>query len=348
MQRERLHAQPRHAQLQRRGQEQRRPGTCEPHRGPHPRNDSQPPDAVHNLTATQEAGTRNVTVQWEPAETGTAGDTYTVAGVPGRTRTRSIQDCASSGGRTTCNVTFPDLDTGTYTFTVTPSSLGTPGAASTTTLTVVETEAPAAVENLEGRQDGDANAAIITRNAPASGGPAARYIVTRESHDVRTIETGECHRSGSSCSTRFDSLTHDTHHFEVAAENTGGRGPAQTVAVAIDRAAPPLTASFSDIPEAHNGTAFRFKLTFSENVPITYRRLRNAAFSVQGGRTTRAQRVVRGQGDNTNWWITIRPLASDQEVVITLEGERACATTGAVCTDDGRMLSNTPTATVGP
>ena len=56
----------------------------------------------------------------------------------------------------------------------------------------------------------------------------------------------------------------------------------------------PLTASFEDLPEAHDGeNAFRFRVAFSENIGISFRSLREDAFEVTGGRVTRGKRVDR-------------------------------------------------------
>ena len=46
----------------------------------------------------------------------------------------------------------------------------------------------------------------------------------------------------------------------------------------------PLTASFTGLPEAHDGeSAFRFRLAFSERIAISFRSLREDAFEVTGG-----------------------------------------------------------------
>ena len=59
-----------------------------------------------------------------------------------------------------------------------------------------------------------------------------------------------------------------------------------------------------------------------------------------------ARRLVRGS--NQRWEITVAPDGRD-DVAVTLPGERACGAVGAVCTADGRRLSNSPSATVpGP
>ena len=110
----------------------------------------------------------------------------------------------------------------------------------------------------------------------------------------------------------------------------------------------PLTASFSDLPEAHDGSsAFTFTLTFSEDVEgLSYATLRDGAFDVAGGRVVKAPRKVRGS--NESWTIHVEP-DGNGPVTVALPETTDCADDGAVCTPDGRMLSNGSRATVpGP
>ena len=111
----------------------------------------------------------------------------------------------------------------------------------------------------------------------------------------------------------------------------------------------PLTASFSGAPAEHDGeSAFTFQVQFSEEVGISYVTLRDESFSEANGDVTAARRV---DGRHDLWEITVEPDDSREAVTITLNGDRDCGTTGAVCTrgDDPRPLSNSPSATVaGP
>ena len=98
-----------------------------------------------------------------------------------------------------------------------------------------------------------------------------------------------------------------------------------------------LTASFGNMPAAHNGTAFTFDLTFSEEFGISYVTLRDHAFSVTDGEVTSARRLT--QGSNIGWTITVTP-DSAADVTIVLPVTTDCNADGAVCTADGRKLSN--------
>ena len=115
-----------------------------------------------------------------------------------------------------------------------------------------------------------------------------------------------------------------------------------------DTGPPPLTASFEDVPEAHDGdSAFRFRLAFSEPIAISFRSLREDAFEVTGGRVTRGKRVDRRKD---LFEITVEPDGGG-EVAISLPAGRECSVSGAICTwgPPRKQLTNTPTATVaGP
>ena len=98
-----------------------------------------------------------------------------------------------------------------------------------------------------------------------------------------------------------------------------------------------LTASFANMPATHNGSAFTFDLTFSEEFGISYVTLRDDAFSVTDGEVTSARRLT--QGSNIGWTITVTP-DSAADVTIVLPVTTDCDADGAVCTADGRKLSN--------
>ena len=109
---------------------------------------------------------------------------------------------------------------------------------------------------------------------------------------------------------------------------------------------PALTARFEAAPEAHDGAGtFTVRLVFSEPVAISYQTLRDESLSAAGGSVEAARRV---DGRSDLWEITLKP-ASDEPVTLTLAAGRACDTAGAVCTADGRRLSNEAVLTVpGP
>ena len=109
----------------------------------------------------------------------------------------------------------------------------------------------------------------------------------------------------------------------------------------------PLTASFTGVPESHDGaSAFTFGLTFSEEVKLSYRTLRDEAFNVGGGAVRKAKR--RQQGSNPGWTITVKPDGSGA-VAIRLPATSSCSASGAICTAAGQPLSHSLSKTVaGP
>ncbi len=128
-----------------------------------------------------------------------------------------------------------------------------------------------------------------------------------------------------------------------------GRALSEGISTTVEgpEAPPPLTASFEDLPAAHDGSAFTFRVAFSRDIGISYEALREDAFAVSGGRTTRGARV----DDRRDLFeMTVEPDGGG-DVAITLEADRDCAESGAICTkgEPRRRLTNSPSATVaGP
>ena len=111
---------------------------------------------------------------------------------------------------------------------------------------------------------------------------------------------------------------------------------------ATDAAAPPrtpLTASIHDAPESHDGeNSFTFELRFSEepDPAFRYEALRDQALTASGGTVTNVRRL--DPPGNVRWEITVEP-SSDADVTIVLAETADCDDQGAICTEDGRMLS---------
>ena len=108
----------------------------------------------------------------------------------------------------------------------------------------------------------------------------------------------------------------------------------------------PLTATFENMPAEHDGSEFTFDLAFSENVAAGYARVRDDALRATGATIGKAQRKT--QGSNQNWTITVKPSGTNQ-IGISLPATPNCDAAGAICTDDGRKLSHSTSASVlGP
>ena len=147
-----------------------------------------------------------------------------------------------------------------------------------------------------------------------------------------TLEAGRpCDEEGAICTSDGRSLSEEI--------TTTVEGP--------ETGPPALTASFEDMPEAHDGErAFKLRIAFSEPLSrMSGRRLREDVVAVAGGRATKAGRVNRRRD---LWKVTVEP-DSPADVTVTLAAGAACGTPAAVCTSDGRALSNSISTTVaGP
>ena len=140
--------------------------------------------------------------------------------------------------------------------------------------------------------------------------------------------------------------------FKLLLSNVTGAAVANYEAVGTIRndetpPRPELTAEFEGMPAAHDGeSAFTLRIASSDRLSMMNgRRLREDVVAVSGGRATSAGRVDRRRD---LWRLTVEP-DSPADVTVTVAAGAACGTPAAVCTKDGRALSNTISATVaGP
>ena len=105
----------------------------------------------------------------------------------------------------------------------------------------------------------------------------------------------------------------------------------------------PLTAAIHDAPESHDGQAdFTFELRFSEEPTEGFSSLtlRDHAFTVTGG-TVEGARQLDGDSatPNIRWEISVTP-DSNADVTVELPATEDCDAQGALCTEDGTMLSS--------
>ena len=132
------------------------------------------------------------------------------------------------------------------------------------------------------------------------------------------------------------------------AQDANGRGNAASATLRIDAPAPPLEASFVNVPSEHDGaTAFTVKLSFSaEPRGLSYKTVRDSLLEVSCatescGTVTKALRVT--DGSDREWNVTVEP---SQAYAITLTlPPRACSETAAVCVN-GRPLAEPASATI--
>ena len=141
--------------------------------------------------------------------------------------------------------------------------------------------------------------------------------------------TGECTATGAICTTGGLKLS-----GSVSAEVAG-----QTVT--------PLTAEFANVPSEHDGSgAFEVRVLFSEALAAGGSGRRIAQALALSGATRGDVRRVEGRRDLYRF--QLRP-SGNGAVTVSLASTGACGGAAAVCTSDGRALSNVPETTVaGP
>ena len=110
---------------------------------------------------------------------------------------------------------------------------------------------------------------------------------------------------------------------------------------------PALTSSSHDIPSSHDGASkFTFELRFSENVVgLSYKTLRDRAFTVTGGDITKAKRLEARM--NIRWEITVAP-DGNGAVNLVLPITTDCSTEGAICKDGGKLSNHLDITVNGP
>ena len=105
------------------------------------------------------------------------------------------------------------------------------------------------------------------------------------------------------------------------------------VAVSIARA--PLSARFEHVPAGHYRTAsFALQLAFSEPIEMPEEKIQRTLM-VTGGRMKSVQQV---NGSSDLWELTAIPDSND-DVSLSLPPTTSCDADNAICTADGRMLS---------
>ena len=215
-----------------------------------------------------------------------------------------------------------------------------------------------------------ATAAVAPRpNAPATGAPAitgtpqvnetltsdTQAIADEDglsniSYGYQWMATGS-NISGATGSSYILTSNEEGQTITLSVTFTDDRGHQETLTSAatgsVAAAPSPLTASTQDVPGSHDGNnSFTFELHLSEEFSISYKTLRDHAFTVTGGEVIKARRLE--QGKNAGWEITVQP-SEDGTVTTLLPATTDCTAEGAICTEDGRMLSNQLEVTVtGP
>ena len=107
-------------------------------------------------------------------------------------------------------------------------------------------------------------------------------------------------------------------------------------ALPADRLPAPLVAYFLDVPKNHDGQSdLKFRIYFSEGTPMTADAL-SQHLVVIGGELVN---VVEVGSEGRIWALTIRS-NHGEDVSVVMPAETDCEVEGAICTEDGRVLSN--------
>ena len=279
--------------------------------------------------------------------------------VSGRAVTLTLASAVESGETVTVSYTRPDgssfiRDTqgnraGSFSGeTVTNNTAGSTDTSQRSDSSEPEAQAPGAPRNL-GAATGNSGELAVSWDAPGNDGGSeitGYRVQWKESSgswdtpaDVsETAVTGTAHT--------ITGLTDGTEYsVRVRAVNSEGTGEASSEAAATPVNPTPLTATTHNKPSSHDGSAaFTFELRFSEDIEgLSYTTLQEHAFTVTGGSVSKVRRLEPGK--NARWEITIQP-SSDAGVTILLPNTTDCATQGAICSSDGRKLSNSLTVSV--
>ena len=321
-------------------------------------------DSSIGFTVTlDEAATDTVTVDYATSDgTATAGTDYTStsgtltfnAGTTSKTISVSIADDETDESDETFTVTLSnasgaDLGTSTATGTITNRAV------------VVETTATLSIAGSSGTEgDDDDIDFTVTLDEAASDTVTVNYATsdgTADAGDDYTAKSGTLSFSaGTTTKTISVAIEDDIENesdetFTVTLSNASGAdlGTSTATGTIRNRRVEPLTASFSGMPSEHDGSSFTFELHFSENPEVSFRTLKNHAFTVDEGDVTRAQRKNPQSADkNKAWTITVEP-DGNETLSITLPATTSCSSNRGICTDDERKLSHSTSATVeGP
>ena len=199
--------------------------------------------------------------------------------------------------------------------------------------TWLDEEAKRAVESVS--VDGDTVVLTLVSAATSEDVVVVSYTPPSDAATARTRDSAGNAAAGFNATEVFND-TDETAESEKSGE------PEETT-----EGETPLTVGLEAATESHNGTdAFTFEIRFSEELPLSYKTLRDLAFTVSGGEVLKAQRLDKPS--NIRWLIMVEPKGNG-DVTIELPATTDCNAVGAICTGDGRKLSNSLNFTVsGP
>ena len=164
-------------------------------------------------------------------------------------------------------------------------------------------------------------------------GPDDRVARTDNDEPYALHGDGDGHEHGAALPAGSYTLTATAH-----SEKDGGGSELGTLSVEFTVMGEPLTVRFEGLPEGTHGGAgmpFAFRLSFSEAVSTTPEALRDHALEVTNATVEAVSRVDER---SDLWEVRLTP-ETDAMVTVSLLPAADCDAAGAVCTEDGRMLS---------
>ena len=233
-------------------------------------------------------------------------------------------------------------------------ALGAPTIGGTAQVGEQLTADTSGVEDADGLDNVSYSYQWIAGGVDIDGADASAYTLTSSEQDqtiqVRVSFTDDADNNESLTSAATAAVAEAANPAATGAPAIGGTAqvdeklkPDVSSTVGAD-----LTVSLTvAAPAPHDGSSeFTFEIEFSEEFGISYVTLKTHAFNVTGGEVRKAQRT--NKPSNITWRITVRP-TSTGDVTIELPATTDCGATGAICTGDGRKLSNSLNFTVsGP
>ena len=313
-----------------------------------PEPDPKAPDAPENVSASA-SGSSRIDLSWTAPE----GEptSYNVEWSPdGQPGTWRPVDPAHDGAATEYGHTGLDAETA-YHYRVRAVNDDGPGewsavaSATTEAATQQRGEPPAAPGNVSASASGQSR---IEVSWSAPKGEVTGYEVEWSADGSGSWTAADPAHSGTATGysdTGLDAGT--TRHYRVRAVNGAGSGEWSGPASATTER-PELTARFEQAPAEHEGpdSTFTLRLVFSEAVAASYRNLRDHAITATNGAVRKSERV---NGSSAEWNVTVAPSSREAVTVSVSGGSDACSQGDAICTEDGRRLSNSPSVTVeGP
>ena len=320
-------------------------------------------DSIAFTVTLDEAATGTVTVDYATSDgTADAGNDYTAtsgtlsfsAGETSKTVSVSIEDDTENESDETFTVTLSNAS---------GADLGTKTATGTirNRTVVVETTPTVSIAAGSGTEgDDDDIDFTVTLDEAASGTVTVDYATSDGSADAGddyTATSGTLSFSAGETSKTIsvaieDDIENESDEtFTVTLSNPSGAdlGTSSATGTIKNRYVAPLTARFENMPSEHDGSEFTFELHFSENPEVPYRRLRDRSFTLVQADVIKAKRQnPQATNKNQSWTITVEPLGTGQ-ISITLPAAVSCTDDKSICTDDGRKLSHSTSATVaGP